>query len=141
MEQGNVYQIISSDGMIIHTSTNDSYTAFVGVVDNKTIQTSPNIEQVCDLLIRGINNRTRERNYFRKYCELLNGEITDDEFDTEMEANEDEYVIKENIDANAIDARIALSLAPKIMDAEYVEDVSTLFSFNPNSLRKLIGSN
>lgn len=41
-----------------------------------------------DLYIRAINNRTRERNYFKLYSSLLRGDISDEDFDEEIDKNE-----------------------------------------------------
>ena len=34
-----------------------------------------------DMLVQAFNNRTRQRNYFRLYCDLLDGQLSDEDFD------------------------------------------------------------
>lgn len=69
-----------------------------------------------ELLMRAVNNRTRERNYFRLYSSLLQGYISEEQFDKEIETKEDDYVISENMDADLTDINMALCLSEKIKD-------------------------
>ena len=85
-----------------------------------------------------MNNRTRERNYFRKYTELLEGDITEEEFDREIEEHEDDYVVSNNKDADAEDIKIAMFLAQYLKDVDYADDMSDIFSFSNESVRKSI---
>ena len=85
-----------------------------------------------------MNNRTRERNYFRKYVELLEGEINEEDFDREIEENEDEYVVSTNEEASIDDIKIALGLQPYLKDVNDVEDMADIFSFSDKSIRKSI---
>ena len=95
-------------------------------------------DKMIELLLRAVNNRTRERNYFRKYCELLENEITDEEFDRELEENADEYAICTNYKADKRDLYLAMNISPRIKDISSMEDLSDLFSFERESLIKLI---
>lgn len=109
VDNENVRMISVSDGV---------YTAFAGVVSNKAISFISSLDRASQLLVRAVNNRTRERNYFRKYCELLEEEITEEEFDQEIEEHEDEYVISNTEEANMDDIRLALALCPYLKDSE-----------------------
>jgi hypothetical protein len=40
------------------------------------------------LLLKAVNNRTIERDYFKLYCEMLDSSITEEEFDKLIELNE-----------------------------------------------------
>lgn len=97
-------------------------------------------DKMISLLIRAINNRTRERNYFRKYCELLEQEITDEEFDREIEDHPDDYAISTDQIASREDMALALSISPRIMEVDSVEDLSDLFSFEHTSVMNLISA-
>lgn len=91
-----------------------------------------------DLLAEAVNNRTRERNYFRKYAELLMGELSDEDFNREIEENEAMYVIQPHIDASLEDLNLAVYLAKKggLMDIDSIDDIIDLFSFKYPSLRE-----
>lgn len=52
-----------------------------------------NTAESIESLTRAVNNRTRERNYFRLYSEMLDGTISDEEFDRQIEDHEDLYVV------------------------------------------------
>jgi hypothetical protein len=89
-------------------------------------------DKIINLLITGINNRTRERNYFNKYCELSSGDITNEEFDKEIEDNEDKYVcpIKQKIELSKEELTFLLDLKDKLIGIEYVDDIEDLFSID-----------
>ena len=129
VDDENVRMISVSDGV---------YTAFAGVVSNKAISFISSLDRASQLLVRAVNNRTRERNYFRKYCELLEEEITEEEFDQEIEEHEDEYVISNTEEANMDDIRLALALCPYLKDVNDVDAMADIFSFNECSIRKSI---
>lgn len=98
-----------------------------------------NFEYSIDMLITAINNRTKERDYFRLYCDMLDNSITEEEFDNEIDTNEDKYVISYNNCFSDIQAlRQILLFSEKINDVDSVEDFATLFSYNPESLKKLL---
>ena len=89
-------------------------------------------------MTRAINNRTRERNYFKLYCNMLAGDITEEEFDKEIEENEDNYIIKQNKDASVEDIEVALEVSPAIMDVASPDDMAEVFSFSEKSMQKSI---
>ena len=119
-------------------------TSFSGVSrDNSIIKilTGEQYQDIVQLLLRAVNNRTIERNYFKLYSELLEGTITDDEFEKEIEENEDNYVISNDVTPLKQDVAYALKLSKKILDVKTTEDISSLFSFNSLKLDKLIIEN
>ena len=91
-----------------------------------------------ELLIRAVNNRTRERNYFKRYCEMLDGCITKGQFDKEIEQNESKYIVSQDQDASSEDIKIALELSPSLLDMPSVDDLADLFSFSEKSIRNNI---
>lgn len=95
-------------------------------------------EKLANLLVEAVNNRTRERNYFRKYIELLEGEISEDEFEKEIIENEDEYVRSLDKSPDLVDLKLALSIAHKIKDIKTLDDFTSLFSFNEQIVEKQI---
>ncbi len=90
------------------------------------------------MLFKAVNNRTRERNYFQLYCNLLDGSITEREFDETIANREDDYIIDESESPSVNKVSLALSLSRKIKDVNSITDLSSLFSFNPNSLENLV---
>lgn len=122
-------------------NTSKGTTVFTGTSQNNAIFEFLNgsMEQkVYNLLIRAINNRTIERNYFRLYSDFLDGTITEEEFDREIDTHEDEYVIQNDIVPSKEDAMLALALSEKVKDVYSSEDLSSLFSFNSVLLDKLL---
>lgn len=127
IDNGNVKMLSVSNGV---------QTAFVGVAENKALNMVTSIDRMSQLLIRAVNNRTRERNYFRLYNQLLEKEITEEEFDKEIDEKEDEYVVSNNEEADKNDIEIALALCSYLKDVKDVDDMADLFSFNDASIRK-----
>ena len=122
--------VMASDG---------EHTAFSGVAKNSflTLQDSP-IDKVKEFLVRAVNNRTRERNFFKLYSKLLERKISDAEYDQEVAEHEDDYVVSQDFNADLNDLSLALFLASDIKDVEDADDVAALFSFSHESLRKCL---
>lgn len=121
----------------LHYRINDQFTAVVGVFKNDAFK-KPLYDTKVELLIKAVNNRTRERNYFKKYIELLDDEISPEEFDKEIEENEDLYVVTQNDEVSKEEIWQALELSQRLMDVNDVDDMANLFSFSENSIRKSI---
>lgn len=131
---------IQGDGITASAIIGKERAYFVGVATtNKFTQTLvENTGVHDDLYIRAINNRTRERNYFKLYSSLLRGDISDDEFDKEIEDNEDDYVVPAGLDASLSDIEFALQIAPKLKNVKTTDDFMSLFSFNDQSIQKYV---
>lgn len=125
------------NGIVVSVS-NERVTTFAGVVRNEVFFVDGITDNVKELLVTAVNNRTRERNYFKKYVELLEGTISDDEFDKTIEDNEDDYVISEDKEPTLEDVQCVLEMAPELKDVDSVEDLASLFSFKPNSMQKCL---
>ncbi|MCX4336231.1 MAG: hypothetical protein K1V99_05960 [Bacteroidales bacterium] len=117
------------------------HTIFAGISSCNTFSeriTGKLFDKTISLLIRAINNRTIERNYFKLYSELLDRIITEDEFDKELNEHESEYVISNDISPTKEELELVLKLIPHIKDVTDSEDLSSLFSFKSNQLDKLL---
>lgn len=125
------------NGVVVSVS-NERVTTFAGVVRNEVFFVDGITDNIKELLVTAVNNRTRERNYFKKYVELLEGTISDDEFDKAIEDNEDDYVIPEDKEPTLEDVQCVLEMAPELKDVDSVEDLASLFSFKPNSMQKCL---
>ena len=77
--------VIDSENIKMVSMSDGIHTAFVGVADNKAVNMVTSMDRMSQLLIRAVNNRTRERNYFKLCNQLLDKEITDEEFEKEIE--------------------------------------------------------
>lgn len=130
--------IFSVDGMKGSMVTDGNITVFAGVAENRVFNIEHPVDRRVKLLTRAVNNRTRERNYFRKYCELLEGQISDEEFDREISEHEDEYVVSQDEATDIKDWETAILLAPQLKDTDYVDDVAALFSLSHQSYQKLL---
>lgn len=143
MEPINAQNIILTfqvgEDMKMMMASDGEVTAFSGVAKNSffTLQESP-VDKVKDFLVRAVNNRTRERNFFKLYSRLLDKEIDEDEFDRIIEDHEDDFVVSQDQNADLNDLRLALFLASDIKDVEDPDDVAALFSFSHESLRKCL---
>ncbi len=120
---------IKSQGLMIFSgvAAEESFTNLTLTEDNKT-----------DLLIRAINNRTRERNYFKLLSSLLENEISEEEFDQEIDQNEDEYVVStdQKVDLNSL--KFILSNYKRIKDVNDMDDLSALFSLDMEYVNSII---
>ena len=92
-------------------------------------------QRIVDLAINAINNRTKERNFFRLGEKLALGEITEDEYDNTLLEHEDEYVIKCDIKPSELDMKYAVQLASRLMDVNDTDDLSVLFSFDESAIK------
>lgn len=91
-----------------------------------------------EMLITAVNNRTKERDYFRLYCEMLDGTITEEEFMEILDNNEEDYIVDEDKEPSVSEISLALRLAKRLRGVESINDLSALFSYNPDSLEKTV---
>lgn len=122
---------IMGDGYVLNVVQNERITAFAGAVDNailkKVIRALDGSRE--QMLVDAVNNRTRERNYYELYSRLLDNELSDDEFDREIDENPDEYVIPTNKIPTEEEFHEAIALADYIKGIETSSDIASLFSF------------
>ena len=135
-----IYTAYQNDGssVIAIQDNNKDRVTFAGVANKARFFSISTADRLKDLMTRAINNRTRERNYFKLYCDMLGGNITEDEFDREIEQNEDKYIIKQDCDASIEDIEVALEVIPSIMDVKSPYDMAEIFSFREKSMQKSI---
>lgn len=135
-----IYTICQPDGssVVAVQEDNRDRIAIAGTVNKAMFFNISTADRLKELMTRAINNRTRERNYFKLYCDMLDGSITEEEFDKEIEVNEDRYVIKQNQDASVEDMEVALEVSPLLMDVKSPDDMAEVFSFSEKSMQKCI---
>lgn len=135
-----IYTAYQNDGssVIAIQDNNKDRVTFAGVANKARFFSISTADRLKELMTRAINNRTRERNYFKLYCDMLGGNITEDEFDQEIEQNEDKYIIKQDCDASIEDIEVALEVSPSIMDVKSPDDMAEIFSFSEKSMQKSI---
>ena len=95
-------------------------------------------DHIIDIMAIAINNRTRERNYFKLYSSLLENKISDEEFDRLIDENPDMYVQEDYRDFSPLEIAIARKASEKIMDIEDLSDMAALFSISDRSIHKYI---
>lgn len=127
----------------VKPSGNDNI-IFAGISQGSSVinrMVGADYSEMVDLLIRAVNNRTRQRNYFRLQNSLLEGLISEEDFYKEIEEKEDDYVIEEVETPTPERIRHAIMLSQGIKDIQNSEDLSTLFSFSSavtdNELKKI----
>lgn len=139
-------------GFILNTQGNISGLPVDVIHDNGiTAAISVNIHQqtliinvedkVLDIMSVAVNNRTRERNYFKLYSQLLENKISDEEFDRLIDENPDEYVQEPYRHFGPLELEIARRASENIMDVDDVSDMATLFSISNESIQKCIAAN
>ena len=135
-----LYITIQKDGKpIVAIQDRDKDTlAFAGLMEKTKFFNIDSAERLRKLFTRAVNNRTRERNYFKLYCEMLDGNITEEEFDKEIDDNEDKYIINQNENASIEDIELALDVSPQLMDVKDTNDMAELFSFSEDSMLKSV---
>ncbi len=106
------------------------HTAFVGMATNEAFFKEDSSAAKEELLVIAVNNRTRERNYFRLYSQLLDGEITEGDFNREIEENEDRYAVSTNMHLTREKLQLAAELSKGIMDVSDIDDFLTLYSID-----------
>lgn len=94
--------------------------------------------KIYELLVGAFNNRTRERNYYKLYTKLLEGEITEEQFDSEIEENEDKYVVTAPEDKDKETIFTAASICKDLLDVNDTDEFSSLFSINEPSIKNYI---
>ena len=135
-----IYTKYQSDGspVIAIQDKNSGKVAFAGVTNKAHFFNISTADRLKELMTRAINNRTRERNYFKLYSDMLDGNISEEEFDKEIEENEDKYLIKQDKDASIEDIEVALEVSPSLMDVASPDDMAEVFSFSEKSMQKSI---
>ena len=127
----NTQLYIQGDGITATAIVGQDITVFAGAATTsaftRTLIGQDN--RLEDLYVRAINNRTRERNYFKLYSSLLRGDISDD------------YVVPAGVDADLTEIEFALQVTPKLKNVETTDDFMALFSFNDKSVHKYIAKN
>jgi predicted nucleotidyltransferase component of viral defense system len=106
--------------------------------DNSFLKTITGEDDAIKLLLKAVNNRTIERDYFKLYCEMLDSSITAEEFDHLIESNETDYVVSETDEPNDTQVKTALRLSEHIKGVDSLNDFTALFSFNPNKIEALV---
>ena len=131
--------VVSND-MKITVATDGNITAFAGVAKNNTFNIERSVDRDKELLIRAVNNRTRERNFFRLYADMLEQSITEEEYSQQLEERQDEYVLPLPVEADMADIEAAVELSRHIKGVESMDDFQSLFSFSDGSIHRAIST-
>ena len=120
-----------TDDLVVHMIRKDTHTYIAAAVANELM---PKVICVLEgtrekMLVDAVNNRTRERNYYQLYSRLLENEISEEEFDREINEHPDDYVISTDKVPSEVEFNEALALADHIKGVETSGDIETLFSF------------
>lgn len=93
-------------------------------------------DKLIGVMTTAINNRTRERNYFKLYCSLLQNEISEDEFDKLIDEHPEEYVPEDFHECSPVEVALARYASEQIMDVSDLNDMAALFSISLDSILK-----
>lgn len=92
------------------------------------------IEAEFNMLLRAYHNRTRQYNFFKLYSDVLDGSISEEEYERELNENEDKYVLPEPEETPAADIEVAYRLSQRMKGIDSTEDFTSLFSISNRSL-------
>lgn len=121
-----------SGNLVVHSSISLSEgNQFLNLI------TGEHFNNALEMLITAVNNRTRERNFFKLYCDLLDQSLTEEEFNEIIDKDEDNYIVSENENPDPGRVSLALKLSKRIKDVNSINDFSSLFSFNPHKIEQL----
>lgn len=146
-------EVIETTNRFILNSNNEDVSTLHGVTPESGFTASINVhikqqlsifhidDKVLDIMTIAVNNRTRERNYFKLYCQLLQNEISEDDFDRIIEENPDEFAPEDYHDFGPFELAIARKASEKIKDVSDLSDMATLFSISFGSIRKCLPTN
>lgn len=73
--------------------------------------------------------------FFMLYAMLLNDEITQEEFDAEIEKHQDKYVILIGKRRSQNEIKIALRLKERMKGIDSMDDFQSMFSINNESIK------
>lgn len=133
-------QFCSQDTIVQGVNVNGQ-TAFCGLSKDNAIfdrLMGNNLDKIYKMLVTAVNNRTIERDYFKLYCDLLEGVISDEEYEKIIENNSEKYVLASDITPTKDDLCLALALSRDLHGVENSEDVASLFSYNSIDVDKLL---
>ena len=91
-----------------------------------------------DIIRKAFNNRTRERNYYRLYTSLLEGDISEDDFNSEIDANEDLYVIDCPKQTSKEDIFFSVCVSRGWMDMDTTDEFTSIFEIDSDSVDKYV---
>jgi len=129
---------VISDNLHMTAVTDGNLTAFAGVAKNNIFSIERSVDRERELLLRAVNNRTRERNFFRLYADYLEKTISEEEYERLLEEQQDEYVLPVPVEADTSDIETAVRLSGQIKDVESMDDFQSLFSFSDGSIHRAI---
>jgi len=139
-------------GFILN-SNDEVYSTLHGVIPESGITASVTVninqqmliihadDRIIDIMTIAINNRTRERNYFKLYCQLLQNEISEADFNRMIDENPNEYVPEEYHNYGPLEIALARKASENIMDVADLNDMASLFSISMGSIRKCLPAN
>lgn len=135
---GPAISYISNKNLKMFIVQNEDITEFAGVASTGYFRIPMVPARAVDLMVKAFNNRTRERNYFRLYCQMLSDEISEKEFDDEIDRNEDQYVVDAPTEASADDIYTATHLSNRLMGMHSTDDFSSMFGIDDTSINNYI---
>lgn len=94
--------------------------------------------KIKDLLVKAVNNRTIERDFFRLYSNFLEGNISEDEFNQSIDDEPEKFVLKSDKIPSTEELLLALKLSDEINDVNDTEELASLFSFNTFEIENML---
>ena len=93
-------------------------------------------KQHYEMLIRAFNNRTRQMNYLELYNRLLSKDISESEFEREIDNNPDKYAIKSGTDKSKEYIFDAFLMSQDFIEPNGQYDIEDLFEIDNYSTYK-----
>jgi hypothetical protein len=86
-----------------------------------------------DLFLTAIRNLRKKINFISLNNEYQNGDISEDEFEKELEVNQHKYVVNVSALKDKIDLEILQEIIPKIDDDITIDEAAEVFSIDIQS--------
>ncbi len=99
---------------------------FYDVMNQMSLAHICNIQK--DFLIKAYHNKDILINYLKLYIDLLDKEITEDEFDQEINSNPDKYFVNIDRKVNIVEMEALSGLVKEIGGDLSIQDVSEIYS-------------
>ena len=124
---------------VLEKKVSGDLTAFMGVSRDKDLSLIAGLidSTYINLLISAINNQRKLINFLNLSLEVANDEISESEFSTIIEKNEDNYMVLANKKPTLKEFEGAIILSRHLNEVNYLEDIEALFGFNHKHVKDL----
>jgi hypothetical protein len=92
-------------------------------------------EEYC---IKAIKNLIKKNNFLELSLELSENQISEDEFEMEIESNPNKFVVDINYIKDALDLKVINEIVKKLETELTIDEVAEIFSLDSNDIEKAV---